>query len=331
MATQNIFLVIHALGIVSFLIYGMGIMKRSLEKANGSLFERALNFCTRNDLSAVLFGTVITAIVQSSSAITVTVVGLVDAGALKLRRAIGVILGANVGTCVTSWLLSLTGVKEDHFLLSFLKADNLACAAAFCGLLLFFSKAETKKEAGKGLIGFGLLLFSVDRLSEILAPLSENEGFRRLFLLFENPLFGILAGTLVTAVLQSSSASIGILQAISRTGSVSVAAAIPIILGQNIGTTVTALIASTGTSLNARRSAFVHFYINLLGATVFLVASFLLSRSSLFSFRFHAAVDPAGIAGIHTFFNVISTVALYPFIGLLEKTALEIGREKAKA
>ncbi len=329
MGTQTLFLLLQALGITAFLIYGMGVMKGALERSNGSLFEKTLSFCTKNDLWAVLFGTAITAIVQSSAAITVTVVSLVDSGTMKLRRAIGVILGANVGTCVTSWLLSLTGLRSDNLFLNLFRADNIASLAAVAGVVLSLGSRQ-KKESGRGLIGFGLVLFSVHLLSETLSPLSQTEGFRQAFLLFENPLFGILAGTLVTALLQSSSASVGILQAVSQTGAVSVAAAIPIILGQNIGTTVTALIASAGTSLNARRSAFIHFYINLLGATVFLIGTFLLSRTSAAPW-FSSAVDPAGIAGIHTFFNVISTVALFPFIGALEKTALNLGKKKARA
>lgn len=331
MGQETFFTLIHALGSIGFLLFGMNVMKRALGESGSPLFDKTLAFCTASDTAAVLFGTVITAIVQSSTAITVTVVGLVDAKKLPLRRAIGVILGANVGTCITSWLLSLTGLSSSHPVLVLLQGKTLSSLAAIGGGVLLLMESKGKKTAGQALLGFSLTLFSVSRLSELLSPLAQTEGFRSFFLLFANPLFGILAGTVITALLQSSSASIGILQALSQSGIVSVSTAIPIILGQNIGTTITAMIASAGTSPNAKRSAFIHFYINLLGATVFLMISFVLQYLPATAPTLASITNPAGVAWIHTVFNVVSTVALLPFIGYLEQTAMTVGAKKISA
>lgn len=315
---------------ICFLLYGMRLMKSSLEKNSGGILEKTLEKCTQNDLRAVLFGTGVTALLQSSTAITVTVVGLADSGLLSLRRAIGVILGANVGTCVTAWLTSLTGLKESGFFFTLLKADSIAAISVItASLILFFSKNKKLNWATGALTGFSLMLFSLKALSDILSPLCQTPAFKNAFTLFENPLLGIAVGTAVTALLQSSSASIGILQATCASGQISVACALPIVLGQNIGTTITALAASTGTSINARRSSFMHFFINLLGATVFLLIFFAIRLINGFD-TFSESIDPAGVAWLHTVFNVVSTVALYPFIGALEKLAMGISPKKKK-
>lgn len=330
MQSFDIFSILRLIAAICFLIYGMKLMKSSLEKNSGGLLEKTLEKCTKNDLRAVLFGTGVTALLQSSTAISVTVVSLADSGMLSLRRAIGVILGANVGTCVTAWLTSLTGLREDGLFFSLLKADSIAAIAIIgASLITIFNKNRSLSWASGALTGFSLMLFSLKALSDTLYPLCQTEAFKNAFTLFENPLMGILVGTVVTALLQSSSASVGILQATCAAGRVSVACALPIVLGQNIGTTITALAASAGSSVNARRSSFMHFFINLLGATVFLAVFFAIRVINGFD-TFSESIDPAGVAWLHTLFNVVSTVALYPFIGALEGLAMGIGSKKER-
>ncbi|MBQ9543825.1 MAG: Na/Pi cotransporter family protein [Clostridia bacterium] len=321
MLTQTI---IRSLGAAGFLLFSMRIMKRSLEDCGGSLINRTLDLCTKNDLSAVLFGTAVTALVQSSGAITLAAVGLADSGKLKLRRAIGVILGANVGTCITPWLMSLIGGGKDG-IVSFFSAENLAALAAVAGA--FICALSRRKAAGEALCAFGLILFSVGLLAKTLSPLSENEGFRRMATSFENPFLGLLAGAAATALLQSSAASVGILQAACAGGGISAAAALPVILGQNIGTTFTALFASAGASLNAKRTAFAHLAVNLIGAGVCLAGLFVL-RLTPAAQQLSKPADAAWIAMFHTRFNVISTVVMFPFIGALEKLCLGIGEKR---
>ena len=319
--------IVSALGAAGFLLFSMRIMKGSLEKCGGGLIQRTLELCTKNDLSAVLFGTAVTALVQSSGAMTVAAVGLADSGRLSLRRAIGVILGANVGTCVTPWLMTLSGAGGSALLTVF-SANNLSAAAAVTGGLI--CAVSRRKEAGKALSAFGLLLFSVDLLAKTLAPLSELEGFRRATTAFENPFLGLLAGAAVTALLQSSAASVGILQAACAGGGISAAAALPVILGQNIGTTFTALIASSGGSVNAKRTAFAHLAVNLIGALVCMIGLFAL-RLTPAAAILSKPIDAAGTATFHTRFNVVSTVVMFPFIGALEKLCLTIPGEKRSA
>lgn len=322
---MDLTLIARVLCLVSFLIFGIRTMRNALESSGDGLFTKALAQCTKNDVFAVLSGTLVTALVQSSAAITVTVVGLADAKKLPLRSAIGVILGANVGTCVTGWITGLAGINGAAAIFS---AYNIAGIAAAAGIVLL--TATGKKNAGNALIGFALTISSVSSLSRTLEPLSRLEGFKTAFTLFENPLAGIVIGALVTAILQSSAASIGILQAACAGGGVTLAAAVPVILGQNIGTTVTALIASAGASISAKRAAFIHFFVNLLGAAVFMVIFFSLRFSSLGA-AFSRPVDAAGIAGFHTWFNVLSTLVMIPFIPVLEKAALGIGRSEEEA
>lgn len=328
MQEYDLLTLLQAFGLGALLLYGMKTMRQALESLGGGLLDRTLEKCTANDLSAVAFGTLITALVQSSAAVTVTVVGLVDAGMLKLRRAIGVILGANVGTCVTSWLISLTGLETDSLWLALLRADRLAALAAVAGVFLLGRQRQNQKALGQGLVGLALLLFCVHQLSLTLSPLAQRQEIKRLFLAFENPVLGIAIGTAVTALLQSSSASVGILQAISQSQGITVAAAIPIILGQNIGTTLTAMVASTGASLNAKRAAFLHFWINLLGAALFQLACVGLRALPWVAPSLLAPIDPAGIAWFHTLFNVVSTLVLIPFIGPLERLAMGIQKKK---
>lgn len=319
--------IIEALGAAGFLLFSMRIMRRSLENCGGGLIQKTLENFTKTDLSAVLFGTAVTALVQSSGAMTVAAVGLADSGRLKLRRAIGVILGANVGTCVTPWLMSLSG-SGGGWLFNLFSAENLAAFAAVTGALI--CALSKKKALGEALSAFGLLLFSVGLLARTLSPLSQLDGFRQTMTAFGNPFLGLIAGAAVTALLQSSAASVGILQAACAGGGISAAAALPVILGQNVGTTFTALFAAAGGSVSAKRTAFAHLAVNLIGAGVCL-AGLLALRLTPAGETLDKPIDAAGIAAFHTQFNVVSTVAMFPFIGALEKLCLGIkAREKRR-
>ena len=248
----------------------MEVMGNGLSKASGGRMERILEKMTDNIFKAVLLGAGVTAVIQSSSATTVMVVGFVNSGIMKLSQAVGVIMGANIGTTVTSWLLSLTGIQGDNFILTLMKPSSFSPILAVIGVgFLMFSKNEKKKDIGTIMIGFTVLMFGMETMSDAVKPLADVPEFANILLMFKNPLLGMLAGLVLTAVIQSSSASVGILQSLCVTGAVSYGAAIPIIMGQNIGTCVTALAASIGASRNAKRTAFVHL-ISILSVTTIL-------------------------------------------------------------
>lgn len=325
---MDIFSVLTLLGGLALFLFGMNTMGDGLEKLSGGKLERTLEKMTDNTFKGFLLGAGVTAVIQSSSATTVMVVGFVNSGIMKLAQAIGIIMGANVGTTITAWLLSLTGIEGDSFVLSLLKPSGFAPVLAFIGIvLLMFAKQGKKKDIGAILIGFAVLMFGMDMMSGAVKPLAGVPEFTNILTMFSNPLLGVLAGALLTAVIQSSSASVGILQALSATGSITFATAIPIIMGQNIGTCVTAMLACIGAKKNARRAAFVHLYFNIIGTVVILAGFY--GLNALLDFAFiRNTVTPADIAVIHTAFNLIATALLLPFSKFLGKLACLTVRDK---
>lgn len=315
------------IGGLALFLYGMHIMGEGLTSVSGGRLERILERLTDNPLKAVLLGAGVTAVIQSSSATTVTVVGFVNSGIMKLGQAVGVIMGANVGTTVTSWLLSLTGLESSNFFLRLLKPSSFTPVMAMLGIILIMgAKTERRKDIGSILAGFAVLMFGMEVMSGAVEPLADVPGFTGVLTMFSHPLLGMLAGALLTAVVQSSSASVGILQALCATGGVSYLVAFPIIMGQNIGTCVTALLSSVGASRNARRAALVHLYFNVIGTAVFMIIFYSLNALRPFAFLEQSA-GAAGIALIHTCFNVGATVMLLPFARGLEKLAMLTIRE----
>ncbi len=319
---MNIFSIVTLFGGLAFFIFGMDLMGKSLEKMAGGRLERILETLTSNKYIGVLLGIAVTAIIQSSSATTVMVVGFVNSGIMKLSQAIGVIMGSNIGTTVTAWILSLTGIEGDSFFVQILKPANFAPIFAVVGVVLtMFSKKKKNHDVAGILIGFAILMAGMETMSAAVEPLSEQPWFQNMFILFSNnPLLGVLAGAILTGIIQSSSASVGILQALSLSGGITFYAAVPIILGQNIGTCITALLSCVGTKTDAKRAAIVHLYIKIIGTIIFLPLFYGLNAIIGFSFM-DMDVDPVKIAIIHTIFNVINTVVLLPFTNQLERFA----------
>ena len=324
---MDFFNVLTMLGGLALFLYGMHTMGEGLSKISGGRLEKILEKLTSNPFKAVALGAIVTAVIQSSSATTVMVVGFVNSGIMKLSQAIGIIMGANIGTTITSWILSLSGIESSNFFIKLLKPSSFAPILALIGVaFIMFSKKEKKKDIGMILVGFGILMVGMDTMSGAVKPLADVPAFTNLFVMFSNPILGMLAGALLTAIIQSSSASVGILQALCATGSVSYASAFPIIMGQNIGTCVTAIISSVGASKNARRAALVHLYFNVIGTIVFMVGFYAINAFVHFSFM-ESVAGAAGIALIHTIFNVIATLILLPFTKGLEKLAYLTIRE----
>ena len=321
---MDFFDLLTMVGGLALFLYGMHLLSEGLEKLSGGRLERVLENLTNNRLKAVLLGAGVTAVIQSSSATTVMVVGFVNSGIMKLSQAIGIIMGANVGTTITSWVLSLTGIESDSFFLQLVKPTSFSPVLAAIGVVfIMFMKNGRKRELGTILVGFAILMTGMDTMSSAVKPLSQVPEFTGLFTMFTNPLLGLLVGAMVTAVIQSSSASVGILQALCVTGSINYAAAVPIILGQNIGTCVTAMMSGVGASKNARRASIVHLLFNMIGTAIFMIAFYTLNAVMDFAFMEEAA-DSAGIALVHTGFNVLATLVLLPFANLLEKLSLII-------
>ena len=316
--------VIALFGGLAFFLYGMDVLSSGLERMAGGKLERALKAITSNRLKCLLLGLGITAAIQSSSAVTVMLVGLVNSGIMTLRQSIGVIMGSNIGTTMTAWILTLAGVESDNFWISLLNPENFSLIFAFIGVVMIMVCKDTKKkDIGNILAGFAVLMYGMKLMSNAVEPLSNSEGFTNLLLAFKNPILGVLVGLFITAVIQSSSASVGILQALAMTGVVSYGAAIPIIMGQNIGTCVTALISSFGVGRNAKKVAVVHIAFNVIGTIVCLSAYCILD--AIFDFAFaDLSVDQVGIAIIHTSFNVFTTALLLPFSSTLENFANKI-------
>lgn len=318
---MDIFGVLSMIGGLALFLFGMTTMGNGLEKVSGGKLEKILEKLTSNPLKAVILGAAVTAVIQSSSATTVMVVGFVNSGIMKLSQSIGIIMGANIGTTITSWILSLSGIESDNFLVQMLKPSSFAPVLAIVGVgLIMFAKKEKKKDVGTILIGFAILMSGMDTMSAAVKPLRDVPAFTNILVQFENPILGMLAGMVLTAVIQSSSASVGILQALCATGAVTYGSAIPIIMGQNIGTCITALLSAIGAKKNAKRAACVHFYFNLIGTVVFMII-FYTANAFIHFGLLSEACNPAGIAVVHSIFNVAATLLLLPFGKLLEKLA----------
>jgi phosphate:Na+ symporter len=319
---MNIFNILSLLGGLALFLYGMNVMGDGLEKTAGGRLEKILEKLTSTPLKGVLLGAAVTAVIQSSSATTVMVVGFVNSGIMKLSQAVGIIMGANIGTTITSWLLSLTGIESSSTFVKLLKPSSFAPILAVIGIIfIMFTKSEKKRDVGAILLGFAVLMTGMDTMSKAVSPLADVPEFTRILLMFSNPILGMLAGALLTAIIQSSSASVGILQALCATGTVPVGVAVPIIMGQNIGTCVTALLSSIGAKKNARRAAFIHLYFNIIGTLVFMIIFY--SLNFFFNFSFLDTIaNAAYIAIIHTFFNISATLVLLPFSRGLEKLAV---------
>ncbi len=313
--------VLTLFGGLAMFLFGMNLMGDALEKRAGSSLKNVLEKLTASKWKGLILGIAVTAVIQSSSATTVMVVGFVNSGIMTLKQAISVIMGANIGTTVTSWILSLTGISGDSFLVTMLKPTSFTPILAVIGIIMYmFIKNEKKRDTGMILLGFSVLMFGMDMMSGAVKPLAEVEQFQNLFLLFSNPILGVLVGAVVTGIIQSSSASVGILQALSATGQVTLGSAIPIIMGQNIGTCVTALLSSVGANKNARRAAMVHLYFNIVGTIVILLVFYALNAAFNFTF-INDNANQLSIAIVHTAFNILCTIILVPFSGLLEKLA----------
>ncbi len=330
MDTAYLFNLFTLLGGLAFFLFGMNIMSSGLEQLAGGKLEQMLRKMTSNRAKSLLLGVGITAVIQSSSAVTVMLVGLVNSGIMQLGQSIGVIMGSNVGTTVTSWLLALTGIDGSSFWVKMLKPSSFAPLLALLGIIMMMmAKSNRKKSIGSILLGFAVLMNGMELMSDSVKFLKDMPEFADMFTLFSNPLIGVLVGALLTAIIQSSSASVGILQALTTTGAITFGNAIPIIMGQNIGTCVTALISSIGVNRNARRVGIVHISFNLIGTAVWLSLFYITHAIVNFSFV-DQPIDRMWIAIIHTIFNVLTTLLLIPFIKLLEKLAYMIIKEKGK-
>ena len=328
---MNLFDVLALLGGLALFLFGMNIMGQGLERSAGNKLKTILEKLTSNPLKGFLLGLGVTAVIQSSSATTVMVVGFVNSGVMTLRQAIGIIMGANVGTTVTSWLLSLNAIEGDSLIMKLLKPTSFSPVLALIGVILYmFTKNGRKKDIGTILLGFAILMTGMDGMSDAVSGLKDVPEFANILTMFSNPILGVLAGAGLTAIIQSSSASVGILQALSSTGTVTFSAAVPIILGQNIGTCVTAMISSVGTNRNARRAAAVHLYFNIIGTAIFLLGFYAVHALLQFPF-YNLPIDELGIAQVHTIFNLVCTVVMLPLSRLLETLAyLTIRDEKGQ-
>lgn len=318
------------IGGLALFLYGMNLLGESLSELSGGRLERILEKLTSNPLKAVLMGAGVTAVIQSSSATTVMVVGFVNSGIMRLPQAVGIIMGANIGTTVTSWILGLTGIDSDSFFVQLLKPTSFSPLLAIIGVaILLFSSKDKQRNIATVLVGFAVLMFGMDTMSSTVNPLADIPEFTDILTRFSNPFFGVAAGLVLTAVIQSSSASMGILQALCMTGAISYSATIPIIMGQNIGTCVTAMLSAIGASQNAKRAALVHLYFNMIGTVLFMVVFYAVNTQGAFLFLQEAAT-PFGIAAIHSIFNISTTICLMPFSKFLVKLVCLTIKEKNK-
>ncbi len=316
---MTIFDALTLIGGLCLFLFGMNIMGQALERRAGSKLQSLLEKLTTGRAAGLLTGLGITAVIQSSSATTVMVVGFVNSGLMTLRQAINVIMGANIGTTVTAWILSLGGIDSGNIFIKLLKPTSFTPVLALIGIIFYmFCRSSKKKDTGTILLGFATLMFGMSTMSDAVSGLADVPAFRELFIMFKNPLLGLLAGAVLTAVIQSSSASVGILQALAVTGQVSYGAAIPIIMGQNIGTCITAMLSSVGTNKNAKRAALVHLSFNVIGSAVWLTA-FWAVKALLAPALFDTAASLPGIAVAHSVFNILCTLLLLPMTSLLEK------------
>lgn len=325
---MNIYDAFHLMGGLALFLFGMNIMGDSLEKRAGRRLKVILEQLTRSPLKAALLGMGVTAIIQSSSATTVMVVGFVNSGIMQLRQAIGVVMGANIGTTITAWILSLTGITSDSFWVTLLKPSTFSPLLAFTGIVMLLFGKRHRDTAGI-LLGFSVLMYGMETMSGAVNGLSKDPAFINTLMLFSNPLFGVLAGAVVTAIIQSSSASIGILQAFANSGTLTFGTAIPIIMGQNIGTCITAVLSSIGANRSAKRVAVVHLLFNLIGTMVFLPAFYALYALLGLDFL-NQPINAFYIAISHSAFNVMTTAMLFPFINVLEMLAYKVVRDDHK-
>lgn len=325
----DFFNVLTMIGGLAMFLYGMDAMGDGLSKLSGGKLESILEKLTSNRFMAVLLGAGVTAVIQSSSATTVMVVGFVNSGIMKLTQAVGIIMGANIGTTMTSWLLSLVEVEGTSFIMKMLKPTSFSPILAIIGIILIMTAKDTnkKKDIGNILVGFAILMFGMDTMSGAVKPLANVPEFTNILTMFNNPVLGVIAGAVLTAVIQSSSASVGILQALCATGAISFGSALPIIMGQNIGTCVTAVMSGIGASKNAKRASMIHLYFNLIGTVVFLVVFYVVNAFVQFEFL-NGPASATGIAVVHSIFNIVCTVFWFPFANLLVKLAELTIRDK---
>ena len=327
---MDLFDILTLVGGLCLFLFGMDIMGQSLERRAGDSLRTLLGKLTTGKIAGLLTGLAVTAVIQSSSATTVMVVGFVNSGLMSLKQAIHVIMGANVGTTVTAWILSLGGISGDNLFVQLLKPTSFTPILALIGIIYtMFSKDSKKKDTGCILLGFAVLMFGMDTMSGAVSGLKDVPQFRELFIMFKNPILGVLAGAVLTAIIQSSSASVGILQALAVTGQVSFGAAIPIIMGQNIGTCITALLSSVGATKNAKRASFVHLAFNVIGTVIWLCVYFVINlvvRPVILD----QSANAFGIAVCHTVFNVGCLLVMLPLSGFLEKLAETFIRDAKK-
>lgn len=327
---MSVFNVIQLFGGLAMFLYGMSLMSDKLEKLAGGKLEQIFEKLTSNRFKGLLLGVLVTAVVQSSSATTVMLVGFVNSGIMRLSQAISIIMGANIGTTVTTWLLSLSGLEGDTIAIQLCKPENFAPVLALIGVVMrMTTKNGKKKDIGGILVGFALLMIGMDTMGNSMAPLKDSESFESLLTLFKNPILGVMVGALLTAIIQSSAASVGMLQSLSQSGKITFGAAFPIILGQNIGTCITAILSSAGANKNAKRVAAVHLYFNIIGTVLALTVYYTLDYFIDFSFK-DSTVTGFSIALVHTIFNIGTTLLLLPFTNLLEKLAYLTIRDEVK-
>ena len=321
---MDLFNVLNLIGGLSLFLFGMTLMGQALERRAGNRLKALLGRMTTNRFAGLLTGLGVTAIIQSSSATTVMVVGFVNSGLMTLKQSINVIMGANIGTTVTAWILSLAGIESSNFFIRLLKPSSFTPVLALAGIIFYMaSKNSKRKDTGLILLGFATLMYGMETMSDAVSVLRNVPSFQQMFLAFTNPVLGVIAGAVLTAIIQSSSASVGILQALASTGAVSYGAAIPIIMGQNIGTCITAMLSSIGTTRNAKRAALVHFAFNLIGAAVWLTV-FCLVKTILAPIFLTQAADMMGIAVVHSMFNILCTLLMLPFSQVLEQMVCRI-------
>lgn len=325
---MDIFSLFTLFGGLAFFLYGMHVMSSGLEKMAGGKLEVLLKRMTSNPFKSLALGAGITIAIQSSSALTVMLVGLVNSGIMQLGQTVGVIMGSNIGTTLTAWILSLAGIESDNFFIELLKPESFSPLIALVGIVLIMASKQTRRrDIGGILVGFAVLMYGMELMKNAVSPLADMPEFESILTAFSNPILGVVVGAVFTGVIQSSAASVGILQALSMTGGVTYGMAIPIIMGQNIGTCVTSLISSIGVNKNAKRVAVVHICFNVIGTVFCLCVFYLLNLLFHFSFV-EQAISPVSIAAVHSIFNVVTTVLLLPFAKQLEKLATLLVRDK---
>lgn len=327
---MDFFSILTLIGGLALFLYGMNVMGDGLKKLSGGKLEKILGSLTSTRLKAFALGFGVTAIIQSSSATTVMLVGFVNAGIMKLGQTISIIMGANIGTTVTSWLLSLTGISGESFFIQLFKPSSFTPILAAIGVIMtMVARSDKKKDIGTILLGFAVLMFGMETMSGSMSGLKDSQAFKDALVMFKNPVLGILSGTILTAIIQSSSASVGILQALAGTGIIPVSTALPIILGQNIGTTITPILSSINGNTDSKRVALACLYIKMLGVVIVSVVFYALHFAFNFAFM-EIAASPFNIAVIHTLFNILSTIILMPFCNLIEKLTVMSIRQKSE-